>query len=506
MSEQFIAGHYRILEKLGSGAFGHTYLAEDTHLPNNQRCVVKQLKPQSTDRFTIETAKRLFPREAKTLLKLGEHPQIPRLLAHLEEENEFYLVQEYIKGHNLDKEIKPGLQLEESQVVKLLDEVLDILTFVHQEKVIHRDIKPSNIMRREKDGKLFLIDFGAVKEIATQISKDKELSRINPTRIGTPGYISSEQSMGHPKFVSDIYALGMMAIFALTGIDPSQLFRDSKTGEIQWRNYAKVNSKLADIVDKMIRYDFQKRYPSAIETRQALKEFLNPPPPINPPPSSDSSEKGVSTIRKNIPQNNGQNYSSETASNHHQKVSSWKTKLAATFLLMSLGGGSYYFWQQNKIPLTLTYENTEYGIEIDYPDNWILEEVDDSFGTVVRFYPEKDRSKNTKVTIDILESYGDTSLDDYNTSAIGKIVKYLPMAKIIDSQPIELADKLAHKIIYTGENKSTNSTNKYLQVWFKEKDRIFIMTYVAPEDEYQDFSKTAEQIMISSFVGEEINK
>ena len=190
MSKQFIAGHYRIVKKLGSGAFGHTYLAEDTHLPDNKRCVVKQLKPNSTDDFTLATAKRLFPREAAILNKLGEHPQIPRLLAHLEEDQEFYLVQEYIEGHDLDQEIKSGTKLEESAVVKILDEILTILTFVHQEKVIHRDLKPSNIMRRTEDGKLFLIDFGLAQK------SDAQKNNQSNSFVGTARYSSTSSHSG----------------------------------------------------------------------------------------------------------------------------------------------------------------------------------------------------------------------------------------------------------------------------------------------------------------------
>lgn len=269
MSEQFIAGHYRILRKLGSGAFGHTYLAEDAHLPDKKHCVVKQLKPKSPDEFTIATAKRLFPREAAILNRLGEHPQIPRLLAHLEEDRELYLVQEYIAGHDLDQEIKSGTKLEESAVVKMLDQILTILTFVHQQKVIHRDLKPSNIMRRTKDGKLFLIDFGAVKEIVTQVSNAQKFT----VAIGTPGYMPIEQSMGQPRYCSDIYALGMTTIFALTGIEPSLLFRDRHPGEIKWRDRTNVNPKLGDIIDRMVRQDYRDRYPDAAAAHQALKEF-----------------------------------------------------------------------------------------------------------------------------------------------------------------------------------------------------------------------------------------
>ena len=417
MIGRILAGRYHILNSLGKGAFGQTYLAEDTQLPDRKHCVVKQLKPQTTDEFTLETAKRLFPREAGILNKLGEHPQIPRLLAHLEENQEFYLVQEFIEGNDLSQEIKEGKQLEETEVINILDEVLDILTFVHQQKVIHRDIKPSNIMRQKKDGKLVLIDFGAVKEIATQISNAQGLTSLT-VAIGTEGYMPSEQSKGQPRFSSDIYALGMMAIFAITGIYPSQIPEERETGELKWRDRISVNPKLADILDKMVRYDFRDRYANAAEAHQALQEFLNP---IIPKPKS--------SLVKKI--------------------------LATTALLFTLGGGGYYFWQQNQTPLLLTYENTEYGIEIDYPDNWILEKVEDPFGTIARFYPKDSQREDTPVlvTIEVVNIDSNTSLDDYNTAAIAQIIKHLPEVKIIDSRPMELDNKPSHRIVYTGKKK-----------------------------------------------------
>ena len=463
MSDRFIAGRYRILKQLGEGAFGHTYLAEDTQMPNTPVCVVKQLKPQSIDKFVVETAKRLFPTEAETLSKLGEHPQIPRLLAHLEEDNEFYLVQEYIDGKDLDKEIASGIKLEESEVIKILDEMLAILTFVHQQKVIHRDIKPSNIMRRNSDGKLVLIDFGAVKEVATQISQAQKLT----VAIGTPGYMSEEQSEGLPSYSSDIYALGMMAIFALTGIHPAQIPKNEETGEIEWRNHADVQPKLADIIDRMVRQESRSRYLSAAEAHRALKEFINP------------SLKPKSSLTKKI--------------------------IATTALLFTLGGGGYYLWQQNQAPVILTYENIEHGIEVDYPDDWILEKVEDPFGTIARLYPQEKGDNNpVLVRMEVVNIEPDTSLDDYNTVAISKIIQLLPAAKIIDSRSIELNNKPAHRIVYTGKKNNTDYVSKYLQVWFMDADKVFLMTYVAPEDKYQNFNKTVEQTIISSLLSGEV--
>src|SRR6476469_8154976 len=132
---QTLGGHYQITSHLGGGGFGQTYLAKDQYLPGNPLCVVKQLKPQATDPFTLQTARRLFDTEAKILYQLGTHDQIPRLFAYFEENKEFYLVQEFIEGHDLSQELTPAIiggQLSEGEVICLLQDVLEILEFVHQ--------------------------------------------------------------------------------------------------------------------------------------------------------------------------------------------------------------------------------------------------------------------------------------------------------------------------------------------------------------------------------------
>jgi len=276
MSDELIGGRYRVIDCLRTTGFCETYVAEDTHLPGDPppRCVVKKLQPQSNEEFVLETARRLFDNEAKVLYKLNGHRQIPRLLAHLEVEKEFYLVQEYIEGKDLSHtEIVPGKVWQEAKVKRLLIDVLKILSFVHQNNVIHRDIKPSNLIRRESDGKIFLIDFGAVKEI-TNMTLTEGQGNVLTVAIGTPGYMASEQQRGDPRFNSDIYALGMTAVQAITGSHPDQLPRDRDTGEIKWRDYAPDCSEdLARVLDKMVRNDFVRRYKNASE---ALEDLRNP--------------------------------------------------------------------------------------------------------------------------------------------------------------------------------------------------------------------------------------
>jgi serine/threonine protein kinase len=270
-----LAGHYKIIKHLGGGGFGQTFLAQDIHLPGHPTCVVKQLKPQSKSPQTLELARRLFDTEAHVLYRLGEYEQIPRLLAHFEEDQEFFLVQQFIEGNSLVPEFQPGCRWSEENVIVLLQEVLKTLAFVHSQNVIHRDIKPANLIRRHSDRKIFLIDFGAVKQVSTQVvMPDGE--PIMTVAIGTPGFMPNEQMAGVPRFSSDVYAVGMMAVCALTGLSPRQLPQDPVSGELIWHSQVSVNPELAGILDTMIRYDCRQRYPSATEALQALNRLVYP--------------------------------------------------------------------------------------------------------------------------------------------------------------------------------------------------------------------------------------
>lgn len=278
MLTKLLGERYQVVQVLSQGMFCRTYVAKDTYFSHHPTCVVKHFLPSSEFQIPEEIRRRLFNREAAALQKLGDYDLVPHLLAHFEDEREFYLVQRFIEGHTLSAELQPGYRWCESQVVQLLQEVLEILQFVHNQGLIHRDVKPSNIMRRQQDNRLVLIDFGAVKPILTQLVKDQKnsLSLDQSTiAIGTPGYMPSEQQRGRPRPSSDIYALGMIAIQALTGIHPTQLLEDRKTGEIVWEHLADVNLELAVVINKMVRYHFQDRYKSATEALEALQPFIN---------------------------------------------------------------------------------------------------------------------------------------------------------------------------------------------------------------------------------------
>ena len=267
-----VGKRYQIIRPLSTGGMSQTYLAEDMQRPNQPICVVKQLKASTDTEEELKNIQHLFEREAETLERLGDHNQIPRLLAYFEENGSFYLVQEFIEGHPLTHEMPLGEWWSETQVIKLLKELLAVLAFVHSQNVIHLDLKPANIIRRQHDNKLVLIDFGAVKRVNLPPIMHQELGKTQSTVltcVGTKGYMAIEQMMGKPNLSSDIHALGMTAIQALTGILPLQL-RDDENGEVAWTNQAEVSDALAEVLTKMVRRYHKQRYQSIAEVTAAL--------------------------------------------------------------------------------------------------------------------------------------------------------------------------------------------------------------------------------------------
>ncbi|NEU74473.1 protein kinase [Hassallia byssoidea VB512170] len=271
--DQTLNQRYYIKSYLGGGGLSYTYLAEDSQRPYQTDCIIKQLQLPGKNQQILQSAQSLFA-TAITESQNFPHQQIPRLLDHFQKNQEFYLVYEFIEGEALSRKITPGNRLSEPEVIALLKDVLEILAFIHHSGIIHGDIKPSNLIRRQRDNKIVLIDFSKCKQITTL--------EINPQRIvvvkpgGTHGYMPAEQLQNKLNPCSDIYALGLTAIQALTGVSPEQLRTDSQ-GEFVWRNRAKVSPKLARILTKMVRFQFGQRYQSAQEVLKAL----NPPNLLN---------------------------------------------------------------------------------------------------------------------------------------------------------------------------------------------------------------------------------
>ncbi|MEG4068005.1 bifunctional serine/threonine-protein kinase/ABC transporter substrate-binding protein [Microcoleus sp. Pol11C2] len=284
---EILAGRYRIIARLGQGGFARTYTAQDLQNPDNPPCVIKEIPfPQSENPQVLERARRRFQTEVRALQTLSNNSRIPQLFDHFEINRNFYLVLEFIEGTLLSQEIAQGKQWTEAQASAFLWEILEILNSIHQANVIHRDIKPANLIRRKTDRQIVLIDFGAVKEISTYTSSNTG-EILTSQAIGTRGYMPAEQHdpRSFPQPYNDIYAVGIIAIQALTGRRPTNLPQDPETCDIIWGYLTSepVSDGLRNILNTMVCFNFQQRYQSAAEVLQALDSLQSPPPPQPPP-------------------------------------------------------------------------------------------------------------------------------------------------------------------------------------------------------------------------------
>jgi serine/threonine protein kinase, bacterial len=273
MTETLLNNRYQITDSLGKGGFGETFLAIDTHMPSARKCAIKKLKPAIKTPQIPQWLQERFQREAAILEKLGEDcAQIPKLYAYFCEAGNFYLVQECIEGITLRQKYQQQGNFSASQVRDLLIKLLPVLDYIHQRRIIHRDIKPDNIIWRTTDNQPVLIDFGVVKEAvatAIQVEGNTAYSIV----LGTPGYMASEQAAGRPAYSSDLFSLGLTAVFLLTGKTPQYLSTDSNTGELLWReDLPDLDRKLATVIDRAIRFHPRDRFATAKEMLAALRE------------------------------------------------------------------------------------------------------------------------------------------------------------------------------------------------------------------------------------------
>ncbi len=280
-----LRNRFRVMRVLSDeGGFGKTYLAEDVD-KLNELCVIKQLAPKFEGNWALKKAVELFEKEAERLQQLGEHPQIPTLLAYFQQDNYLYLVQQFIDGHNLLKELQQRLIYSGSDIEQLLLNLLPVLKFVHERGVIHRDIKPQNIIRRSLQppldkgarGDLVLIDFGSSKQLTAKVQLKMG------TAIGSHGYCPIEQIRDGTAYpASDLFSVGATCFHLLTGISPFQLWMENGYAWMKdWRQYLRepVSDKLAGVLDKLLYKDMQQRYQSASEVLNDLAGFSAPLPP-----------------------------------------------------------------------------------------------------------------------------------------------------------------------------------------------------------------------------------
>lgn len=383
-----LKNRYRPLKNLGGSGFSRTYLAEDLQL-QNKPCLIQQFAPPVQGKEAIAQAISVFEQEAKLLRELGQHPQIPNLLAYFQEINYLYLVQEFIQGPNLLTQLEEQGTFSEAKIRQLLIETLGILEFVHQRGGIHQDIKPKNIIGRlpsQSDsnlGRLVLINFGIAQKLTvTSISQPG-------ITIGSFGYVPIEQMQGERVYPSsDLYSLGTTCFHLLTGIHPWELWKRQGYGWVaNWQQYLSqalgsenaISAKLVRILDKLLQENHQQRYQSA----DAVLRELNPQPSLPPeitqavfPPPQTTLPANQNTAQINTVTTPSTQISPPSTTATATAVSPRQTApapspnsvqaniftkrlflLAGVFLITALGG--YWYWQSKVISISAPPKTNE---------------------------------------------------------------------------------------------------------------------------------------------------
>jgi WD40 repeat protein len=347
MLGKLICDRYQIFQILNTEGFCHTYLAKDTHQHHSTICIIKHFQSIGDHSESIVTLRGLFVREVEALKRLGDYDRVPKLLCDFEENQEFYLIQEFVVGNPLSTELEPKQNWSERQVVVLLQEVLPILEFIHSHGLIHRNIQPKNIIRRQHDNRLVLVDFSSVKQAWTRVVTNQGQTSSNyfisgPATIAieTAGYMPTEQAQGKPRPNSDVYALGIIGIQALTGLNPTQFTQNFETGEINWQDHCPhVSPGLAHVLNNMICYHYRDRYQSATEALQALQSLVEKqlllPTVVSQTPESNSDTTDLGKDLKQQGDKRNLTFPSKATLLFGSLIGS-----AAAILII---GGNYYF-------------------------------------------------------------------------------------------------------------------------------------------------------------------
>lgn len=475
--------HYQIVKVLGIGKSGTTYLAKDLDLIDSPLYVIKNIQSLNVDLADLSVVDKLFESQGSIAYQVGKHPQIPSLITKFVADGDRYLVREYVDGEPLSQELTPGVIWSQMQVFDLLIELLGILNFVHGFQYIHQDINPHNIIRRHDDGRLFLIGFGCVQDLGNAW---QNLPREESKNINDPSYVPYEQEQNVSKINSDIYAVGAIAIQALTGRYP--LEKDAYSYELKWRDEVTIDLKLAAIINKMVRPDYRNRYQSSSEVLDALKAFAS----------------------TQIP-----------ASKYQQFKPYILLGTVISTLLIGFGSIKLFSNSADKLQLsaetvtttsipTVTTPETKWQkyvdklakIKVKYPSNWQKKDVRNVvtgenvlFTSPVASVSNKYQA-NISVRVENLTN-PQTNLASYTELTIAEIDRYYQDAKIIESSPITLAKKPASLIVYTGKDENSLAI-KNLEVWTLDRGKAYIVTYKAQPDRYYQNLEAAMAI-INSF-------
>ncbi len=475
--------HYKIIKVLGLGRSGITYLAQDIDAIDSPFYIVKEIQHPTHSGSTPSLIEAFFEAQGSIAHNVGQHPQVPSIVAKFTEDGHRYLVREYIDGEPLSQELIPGLTWNQTQVFDFLIDLIGVLCFVHSFGYIHQDINPHNIIRNSHDLRFNLIGFSGVKDLGGDQSSPSNY----PVNCNNSVYIPYEQEQNAPHFNSDIYAVGAIAIQALTGKFP--LERDPDSYEFTWQDQVQIDENLIKIIDRMVRPDYRNRYQSGLEVLTDLQSFaLRQMPPTQSDRFKPHLIFGAAACLLL-----GGFGMTKLLSGSVQKSRLLPPTIAAT-KIVTPGVQNTSNWHQ--------YINQTTGIKIKYAKDWTQAEVQNILtGETVIFsnslqklsgkYPE-----NISIRVEQLTNIR-LNLATYTQLAIAEIKNYYQNAQIIEASSTTLAHKPAKLIVYTGQDENSRLI-KNLEVWTIDRGKVYIITYKAEPNRYYQHLETA-MTMINSF-------
>lgn len=315
-----LSRQYKILQHIGAGGFGKTYLVEDQL---GEKKVVKEFfissmctRDVTTQSVTVSVAENRqsfqeqlekFKEEAHRIYSLS-HPNIVKVSALFDENDTAYYVMNYVEGESLAQKSKKG-KLSESQIMRYLDQLLSALDYIHSRGITHLDIKPGNIMIDHNDN-VVLIDFGASKLFNAQSVNKTMMTSMRPPF--TPGYAPIEQENGNVKDMGphcDIYALGATLYYLYTGEkapSPFDIFQNGLPPIPQ------ASPSMQKVIKGAMEFDKNRRIKNVAEFRGILSGKTQIPQPIvdldntqmeEMQPSKNEAETQIAPSVKSVGQN-----------------------------------------------------------------------------------------------------------------------------------------------------------------------------------------------------------
>jgi serine/threonine protein kinase len=474
-SELLINARYRVITVLGQGGFGKTFAVRDR---DGTQKVLKVL--MNNDTLGVE----LFQREANVLQRL-KHPGLPTV------ESEGYftfrvkgtdkslhcLVMEKIEGKNLQQwlEAQNYQPISSELAIDWLTQLTEILNLVHNQNYFHRDIKPQNVMCRS-NGKLVLIDFGAVREVTETIQR----ATGEVTRISSMGYTPEEQKKGKAEPRSDFFALGRTFVYLLTAQEPRNLQEDPRSGKLIWRNVATQTSKpLADLIDDLMGY-FPKDRP---KDTQVLLQRL-----------------GKLSVKRSYPVGNR-----PLSPSPDRRTSRFALESKPALMGLGVAGAiaisafAIQHFSKTQVENLLTYQSSAHQFKIKYPEKWEKQELQNPVinDVVVFIAPKKNTADayQEQITVSIEDLPKPMSLDEYNQSSLQQIKTNFTDVKILEETPKTIANHRGYTVVFDDKDGQTNT--KKMQTWTLMDNKAYVITYTAEKSEYSDYLKTAENMMNS---------